>query len=184
MYTSDLSDFDDIVLLLLRQPMFIPAGDLVGVVQHYLTTPALRPQHVDLLLVALARPEFDNAQLEDVRAARPDARLQLRGARLAGLAARAGADHAALLRGERSLTARLVAAELTLSPHLLAALVVDAPVKLLAAALQNPQRPDGVDLAAIDLLERLHGYGAQRIPAADVEHGPPRPLGHSPGDRC
>lgn len=111
--------------------------------RHYLTSPAPRPRHVDLLVVALARPEFDDAQIDAVRAARPDARLQVRGARLAGLAARPGADHAALLRGERSLTAGLVAAELTLSPHLLAALVVDAPVKLPAAALQDPQRPDG-----------------------------------------
>lgn len=163
MYTSDLSDFDQIVLLLLQQPLPIPTDDLAGIVQHYLTTPVPRPRHADLLLVTLARPEFDDAQLDDVRAARPDAPLQLCGARLAGLAARPEADSRALLRAERSLTARLVAAELTLSPHLLAELVVDAPPKLLAVALQNPHRPDEVDLAAIDALERPHGYLPQNL---------------------
>ncbi len=163
MYTSDLSDFDQIVLMLLQQPLPVPTDDLVGIVQHYLTRPAPRPRHVDLLLVALARPEFDDALLDEVLAARPDTPLQVRGARLAGLAARPGAEPGPLLRAERSLTARLVAAELTLSPHLLAALVVAAPPKLLAVALQNPHRPDAVDLAAIDVLERPHGYLPQNL---------------------
>ncbi len=158
MHRGDLSELDQIVLMLLREPSPVPPDDVVGIVRHYLTTPAPGPRHVDLLLVALARPEFDDAQLEEVRAARPDVPLQVRGARLAGVAARPGADQRALLRAERSLTARVVAAQLTLSPHLLAALVVGAAPKVLVAALQNPQRPDEVDLEAIDVLERPHGY--------------------------
>lgn len=158
MYTHRFSDFDHLVFMLLTELPSIPAEDLVGIVRHYLRSQTPASGHVDLLLVAVARPEFDDAQLDAVLAARADVPLQVRGARLAGLGARPDADPRALLRPERSLKARLCAAELTRSPQLLAELVVKAPPKLVVAALGNPWRSDDVDLAAIDMLEKPHGY--------------------------
>ena len=158
MYTGDLSELDELVLMLLRQPKPIPSDDLVGIVRHYLNSPVPRPGHVDLLLEALARPEFDDSLLDEVRAARDVALLHVRGARLAGLAARPGADVVGLLRAERSRKARLYAARVTGSPELLAELVVGAPPNLVIVALDNPHRSDDVDLAAIDLLEQHRGY--------------------------
>ena len=163
MYTSDLSELDELVLMLLTRPAPVPAEDLVGIVRHYLRGPLPRPGHVDLLLVALARPEFDDDQLDDVRAARAAVHLHVRGARLAGVAARRGADIRALLKAERSLKARMSAARMTSSPELLAELVVDAPPKLVLAALDNPHRPDEVDLAAVEMLEQPHGYLSQNV---------------------
>jgi hypothetical protein len=163
MYRSDLRELDELVLMLLSEPAPFPPEHLVGIVRHYLSEPPPRPGHVDLLLVALSRPEFDDGELDDVRAAREAVHLHVRGARLAGLAARAGADVLALLRSERSLTARIHAARLTLSPELLAALVVDAPAKLVLAALENPHRPDEVDLTAIDMIEKPGRYLSQSV---------------------
>ena len=163
MYRSDLSELDELVLMLLSQPTPFPPDDLVGIVRHYLGAPPPRRGHVDLLLTALARPEFDDDQLDDVRAAREPVHLQVRGARLAGLAARPGADVRALLRAERSLTARTTAARLTSSPVLLAELVVAAPEKLLVAALENPHHGEELDLAAIDLLEQPRSYLPQNV---------------------
>lgn len=156
MYTHGFSDFDRIVFMLLDELPSIPAEELAGIVRHYLRSSTPASGHVDLLLVAVALPEFDDAQFEAVRAARADVPLQVRGARLAGLAARPDADPRALLRGERSLKARLYAAELTRSPQLLAELVVKAPPKLIIAALANPWRSEEVDLAAIDIIEEPH----------------------------
>lgn len=165
MYTYGFSDFDRIVFMLLGELPSIPAEDLVGIVRHYLRSSTPASSQVDLLLVAVSLPEFDDAQFEAVRAARADVPLQVRGARLAGLAARPDADPRALLRGERSLKARLYAAELTRSPQLLAELVVKAPPKLIIAALANPWRSEEVDLAAIDIIEEPHGYLRHNVEA-------------------